>query len=74
MHALEISGRAQNGFEIQNGLTMSSLRGMPSLVPKLTCLVVEIALRTPPQFENFFRNYDYAKSHGAFSSGMEQDG
>ena len=43
------------------------LRGMRSMVPKFAFLVLEIGLRNP-QFEIFFRNWDFAQSHGAFFS------
>ena len=44
-------------------------RGMPSLVPKFAFLVFEIGLRTPPQLENFFRNWNILLNHTAFFSG-----
>ncbi|MDP6295856.1 MAG: hypothetical protein QF618_07585, partial [SAR324 cluster bacterium] len=59
------SGRVHDRFETQNGFT--TFRGMPSLVPKFAFLVVEIGLRNP-QFEIFFRNWDFAQRHGAFYS------
>ncbi len=68
------SARVKNGFETQNGFTRNSFRGMPSLVPRFAFLVVEIGLRTPPQFEHFFRNWHFSQSHLAYVFGLIQGG
>ncbi len=44
-------------------------RGMRSIVVKFAFLVLEIGLRSPPQFENFLRNWNILLNHMAFFSG-----